>query len=201
MMKLNLIPPSLRPTRVSPLPYMPLAGLAAICGIWLLTQFASVSGARKELRQSKAEVARLQGELRQFAGLADDQAAVEEEAERLRLRAALVTQLTRDDFICSPILGDLTQCVPKNLRLTQVALDPGKGRGQLLGYGSPDSTDFEVTNMLRALHTRPTVQQTFAALRLQFCHGAKVGDKDVKKFSILLRFRAPVSEEPSAEGA
>ncbi len=47
-MRINLIPDELRPSRASPVPYMPLAGLLAISLVWIITQFASVAGARSE---------------------------------------------------------------------------------------------------------------------------------------------------------
>ena len=51
-MKINLIPKELRPSRASPVPYMPLIGLLGISLVWIVTQFALVSGARCRCRKT-----------------------------------------------------------------------------------------------------------------------------------------------------
>jgi len=188
-MKINLIPKELEPTRPSLVPYLPFIGLAAISSIWLATQFVSVAVGQGELRRTREECNKIVGQLAAFKDLPARVTKAEQERDSLRLNAAAVTVLTHSGFFCSNILQLLAECTPGDLRLTDLSIDSTKGVAMLLGYGSEEKGDLEVTLFLRQLNSSKAILETFSGARLNFCNSAKQGETALKKFSISLQFR------------
>lgn len=200
-MRVNLIPRELRPTRPSPVPYFPLFGLLAISGIWLLTQFAATGRARSDLRQHGIDLRKVSGQLTRFKGLPNRVTQVQKERDGLRMKAAAVTILTRSPVAYTGVLQALAESLPAELRLTDLSLDSGKGGAILLGYGSEERADIEVTTFLRLLNSNKTILATFSGVTLNFCNSTKQGDTAVKKFSISMQFREEkLKSLPGGEG-
>ena len=188
-MRINLIPEGLRPTRPSPVPYMPLAGLAAISVIWLITQFAAASQARTKLKEYGSECARVSKRLAEHKELPGRLAHAESERDALQLKGAAVTALTHSGFVCSKVLQALAETASPELRLMAVSLDFDQGKATLTGYGSEETADIEVATFLRSLNANRAVRDTFVGARLDHCNSARRNDVAVKQFSITMEFR------------
>ena len=184
-MRINLIPEHLRPARTSVIPYLPLAGVVAICAIWLLSQFDGAAGAREQLRQARTESTRLRQELSRFNTLPARKQAAEARARSLKSRAALISALTAKQHSFVEYLEAVAQSAPAHLRLTQVVLDGEKGTGEILGYGSADKAAFEITSLLRSLNARSAVQDGFGTVELKSSTDTKKGERAVKTFTVV----------------
>ena len=119
-MNINLIPNELRPGRASPVPYMPLVGVVGISLVWVVTQFAAVSGARTEASDYRKEHKRLAIQLKEFKNLPGRTEHARSERDTLKLKAAAVTVLTHSGFVCTDVLQGLAKAASGNLRLTEI---------------------------------------------------------------------------------
>lgn len=196
-MRINLIPKDLRPTRPSPVPYMPLGGLVLLSVIWLVTQFAAASGARGKYKEYQTELGRISGQLGRYKELPGRLAHAGSEHEMLQQKAAAVTLLTRRAVICSTILQAFAETASPALRLTAVSVDFAVGTVTLSGYGSEQSTDVAVANFLRSLNTNRAILAAFTGAELNHCTHARRGDRPVKEFSIRLNFRQSAWTRPA----
>ncbi len=205
-MRINLIPDELRPTRASPVPYMPIAGLLAIGLVWLITQFAAASGAEDKTADYKTELKRLSSQLIAYNNLPDRTVRAETERDSLKLKAAAVTALTHTGFPCTPVLEALGEAATDELRLTSILVDIPAGTAMLKGYGSAEKADIEAASFVRALNRSKAILATFVGAELNYCTGSRRGGADVKEFSVSLRFRGDrlqgmlVEEEAADDG-
>jgi len=190
-MRINLIPEPLRPTRPSPLPYMPVAGLSAICLVWLVTQFANSGSARTQAARYRQELRTVVKQFTSSNKVIDRLEQAEKERSHLKLKAAAITVLTHTGLPPSGLMYSLARLTPADLRLTDFSLDEQKRTAILMGYGSEEKADIEVASLLRALNGDKALLRLFHGARLNFCNSTKVGNQHVKKFSISLLFRDP----------
>ena len=195
-MKINLIPDELRPTRPSPIPYMPLGGLVAISVIWLLTQFAVTAGVGGDLKDYKVEHRRLLAQLSACKELPGRLAYAENERDVLKLKGAAVTVLTKTSFRCSDIMQALAKTISAKLRLTSASVDYVAKQAVLKGYGSENGADIEVTLLLRSLNTNKAVLRSFSGAQLDYCRRAEHNGMHVKEFSIVMDLRPTGLETP-----
>ena len=201
-MRINLIPEHLRPARTSLIPYVPVAGVLAICAIWLLSQFDGAAGARDQLRQARSESVRLRQELSQFNTLPARKQAADARSRDLKSRAALVSALTGKPHSSVEFFEAVAQSAPANLRLTQIVFDAEKGVGEILGYGSAGKAAYDVTSLLRSLNARAAVQNTFGSMELKSSTDARKGERTVKMFSVVGgRPAAPAAKDAGAKEA
>ena len=198
-MKINLIPNELRPSRASPVPYMPLAGLVGISLVWIITQFAAVSGARGEAADYKREHRRLVLQLKAFKNLPGRSEHAEGERDTLKLKAAAVTLLTHSGFACTDVLQGLAEAASDALRLTAVSIDLDRGTVSVKGYGSADTADIEASSFVRALNQNKAILSTFHGAELDYCNSTQRAGAAVKEFSISLFFRHRTAGGASAD--
>ena len=188
-MRINLIPDELRPSRASPVPYMPLAGLLAISLIWIITQFAVASGARGEAQGYKKECKRLALQLKAFKKLPGRTEHAESERDSLKLKAAAVTALSNNGFVCTDVLQALAEAASDNLRLTAVSIDLARGAVTITGYGSPERADIDAASFVRSLNKNKAILGAFQGAELNYCNSSRRGETTVKQFGISLTFR------------
>jgi len=188
-MRINLIPDELRPSRASPVPYMPLAGLLAISLIWIITQFAVASGARGEAQGYKKEYKRLALQLKAFKKLPGRTEHAEGERDALKLKAAAVTALSNNGFVCTDVLQALAEAASDNLRLTAVSIDLARGAVTITGYGSPERADIDAASFVRSLNKNKAILGAFQGAELNYCNSSRRGETTVKQFGISLTFR------------
>ena len=188
-MRINLIPPELRPAEANSLPYFVLAGLIAASGFWFLGQLTAAVKARNRQRQSNAELQGYGKVLQIAQDLDKELARAQQEHDELTLRAACVTVLTQKGLRCSEILRALAETTPEELRLTEASLDPSKPTATLLGYGNRDGAEIEVASFLRALNDHQAIRDTFSSVNLDFCNSGDQGKRPVKIFSMSMPFR------------
>ena len=188
-MRINLIPDELRPTRTSPVPYMPLIGLAAIGLIWLVTQFAGVASTRKTALERKQQLKHTAEQLAAYRDLPGRITHAENESEALMLRAAAATVLTRRRLACTPLLQAVADAASENLRLTLLSVDFAAGEVMLQGYGSEDNAEIEVASFVRRFNQNKMVLKTFLAAELNYCTSRQRGDMFVKQFAITIPLR------------
>lgn len=196
-MRINLIPKDLRPTRPSPVPYMPLGGLVLLSAIWLVTQFAAASGARGRHEEYQAELGRVSRQLGRYKELPGRVAHAESERELLQQKAAAVTVLTRRAVICSTILQAFAETASPELRLMAVSVDLAAGAVTLTGYGGEENTDVAVANFLRSLNSNRAILAAFTGAELEYCSHSRRGGRPVKQFSIRLNFRQGAWARPA----
>ncbi|MFH1730389.1 MAG: hypothetical protein ABIF82_01915 [Planctomycetota bacterium] len=189
-MRINLIPDELRPTRASPVPYMPLAGLVAISLIWVVTQFAVSSSVRGKTLGYKKELERLFVQLKAYKGLPERMTRAEGERDTLKLKAAAVTALTNTGFVCTRVLEALAAAASEELRLTSVSIDFDQGVATLKGYGSEENANIEVASFVRALNRNKAILATFRGAELNYCNSSQRGQTLIKEFAVSMRFRA-----------
>jgi len=178
---------------------MPLLGLAAICVIWLITQFASVAAARAKLQEDNKEHARLAKELNAYGELPGRLAHAEGEAETLKLKAAAVTLLTHKRVLCTRGLEGLAETTPATLRLTSVLVDTVGGTATLKGYGSAEKADIDVATFVRTLNANKQILSVFEGAELDYCTSTQKGENPVKQFSVSLVVRKATLEKPAQD--
>jgi len=200
-MRINLIPDELRPTRASPVPYMPLAGLIAIGLIWVVTQFAVSASARGKTSDCRKELKRLSVQLRAYKGLPERAACVESESDTLKLKAAAATALTHTGFVCTCVLEALAAAASEELRLTSVSMDFDKGVATLRGYGSEENANIEVASFVRALNRSKAILATFSGAELNYCNSSERGRTLIKEFAVSMKFRAGRIRQMLEDGA
>lgn len=203
-MRINLIPDELRPTRASPVPYMPLAGLIAIGLIWVVTQFAVSASARGKTSDCRKELERLSVQLKAYKGLPERATHAEGERDRLKLKAAAVTALTNSGFVCARVLEALARAASEELSLTTVSIDFDKGVATLKGYGSEENANIEVASFVRALNRDKAILAIFRGAELNYCNSNPRGGTLTKEFAVSMKFRADRIRqmlEGSREGA
>lgn len=200
-MRINLIPDELRPTRASPVPYMPLAGLVAISLIWVITQFAVSSSARGKTLDYREELKRLAVQLKPYKGLPERTAHAEGERDTLKLKAAAVTALTNTGFVSTRVLEALAEAASEELRLTSVSIDFGQGVATLKGYGSEENANIEVTSFVRALNRNKAILATFRGVELNYCNSVQRGEILIKEFAVSMKFRADRLRQMLEDGA
>lgn len=188
-MRINLIPNELRPSRASPVPYMPLAGLLAISLIWTITQFASVAGARSEASGYRKEHRRLALQLKALKNLPGRVEHAEGERDTLKLKAAAVTVLTKNGFVCTNVLQALAKAASDDLCLTSVSIDFARGTVTIKGYGSEGTADIDAASFVRSLNQNKAILRAFHAAELNYCNSSRRGETTVKQFGISLMFR------------
>ena len=188
-MNINLIPNELRPGRASPVPYMPLVGVVGISLVWVVTQFAAVSGARTEASDYRKEHKRLAIQLKEFKNLPGRTEHARSERDTLKLKAAAVTVLTHSGFVCTDVLQGLAKAASGNLRLTDVSIDRARGTVTVKGYGSADTADIDAASFVRALNQDKSILSVFHGAELNYCNSSQRGEAAVKQFGISLRFR------------
>jgi len=200
-MRINLIPDELRPTRASPVPYMPLAGLIAIGLIWVITQFAVSASARGKTSDCRKELRRLSVQLKAYKGLPERAAHAEEKRDRLKLKAAAVTGLTNTGFVCVRVLEALAKAASEELRLTSVSIDFDKGVATLKGYGSEENANIEVASFVRALNRDKAILAMFRGVELNYCDSSQRGGTPIKEFAVSMKFRAGRLRQMLEDGA
>jgi Tfp pilus assembly protein PilN len=201
-LRINLIPEHLRPARTSLIPYVPVAGVLAICAIWLVSQFDGAAGAREQLHQARSESARLRQELSPFNTLPARKQAAAARARDLKSRAALVSALTTEQHSFVEYLEAVAQSAPAHLRLTQVVFDGEKGTGEILGYGSAEKAAYDIASLLRSLNARAAVQDSFGSVELKSSTDARKGKRTVKMFSLVgSRAAAPATKDAGTKEA
>lgn len=188
-MRINLIPPDLRPAQINTLPYVFLAAIVALAGLWAVSAVADASFARRRQREYRTELQHLAKELSASEDLERATAKTQEEYDALRVRAAFVTALTHLGFPSARTFQALAQATPEQLRLTEATFEPSKKVAVLLGYGDKDGADIDLAALLRALNASPTLRKTFTGVTLNSCTLAKQGESTVKKFSISMQLR------------
>ncbi len=188
-MKINLIPKEFRPSRASPVPYMPLAGLIGISLVWIVTQFAMVSGAHTEARDYRREHNRLSRQLTEFKKLPGRAEHAEGERDSLKLKAAAVTALTHSGFVCTDVMQALAKATSENVRLTTVSIDFGRGIVTIKGYGNVETADIEAASFVKSLNQNKTILAAFYGAELKYCNSSRRGAVVVKEFGISLTFR------------
>lgn len=188
-MRINLIPDKLRPSRASPVPYMPLAGLLAISLIWIVTQFASVGGARSEASDYRKEHKRLALQLKEFKNLPGRVEHAEGERDTLKLKAAAVTVLTHSGFVCTDVLQALAKAASDDLCLTSVSIDFARGSVTIKGYGSEGTADIDAASFVKSLNQNKAILRAFHSAELNYCNSSRRGETTVKQFGVSLTFR------------
>jgi len=198
--RINLIPDELRPNRASPVPYMPLAGFLAISLVWVVTQFASVAGARSEASDYRKEHRRLVLQLKEFKNLPGRIEHAEGERDTLKLKAAAVTVLTHGGFVCTDVLEALAKAESDDLCLTSVSIDFARGSVTIKGYGSEGTADIDAASFVRSLNQNRAILRVFHAAELNYCNSSRRGETTVKQFGISLTFRDEVLPTTPADG-
>jgi hypothetical protein len=187
--KINLLAPEMQPKRPSPVPYMPLIGLAIIGAIWLITQFAVAAGARSVAAGDRKEYERIIRELVPTRAALAELEKAKPEHEALCMKAAAVAALTSNVCPFAPILHTWGRHLPASLRITELTLDRGKGIANLTGYGSADDTELQVAVFVRHLNSSQDLTPFFEKAVLNYCRSVERGPLPVKEFGVSLVFR------------
>ena len=127
MIRVNLLPPHLRPVRRSPVPYLISGGiliivLVAMASVYLSTQ-ASIARKRAELEQHKRQLAELEPIRKES-----------DELEALKAKLAdkinTIAEITGDRMIWSRQLYNLARLAPKNFWYKSISIEEKQFREQ-----------------------------------------------------------------------
>jgi hypothetical protein len=177
---------------------MPLVGFLAISLVWIITQFASVGGARSEARDYRRENKRLALQLKAFKSLPGRVEHAEGERDTLKLKAAAITVLTRSGFVCTNILQALAEAASGDLCLMSVSIDVSRGNVTIKGYGSEERADIDAASFVRSLNQNKTIMSASHGAELNYCNSSRRGEITVKQFGVSFTLRdGPVLAAPA----